>query len=561
MSNEIIYYELMENLFPKDLFTEVLSEYYGTDKREFISERVSNIDVVFVPKKLSSYKIQQAFRNCRDNEAELEKQSDYLIGILNYYKNQQVKDKVVIKTLIENQDIVAELGFDLHQIIKKRKLTGQLTFVDTEETRRFKQFIADEITNTRITENNINFDSFINYYNNCAQEKFLFDIQSVRSNGQFYVNAVGTGQWLSEELLKNNFFIINELQEEDKQFLFDLLESKVKLENLDRNSAKYVVKNINRIFSTNYRNAQEMFADARLLLFFGCVDMVKPHVKQFIYDENIGKNQYISQELTEQEYDGITSYFDNNPNAIAVFYNFLNEHQNVVGVSLGVDISLAYTMHEANHVLAANSVYGLGFDKYNYTGSREDYGLKAFNEFVNEFLTKRAIENYNSKLENGVKPIEQAKSGYDVGIDVMKRFLLKFETKLKECQLSAFTWQNATKTMEDYIGVNNFNKLVEFSAIIAENNWGFLNLPINEHFTTDNIATWITEYKKNPELLNLISGQTRDTVIKFIEMDKFFEKLVENFNIFEQGTNKNEFEVKDEEFLFNETIQDANSIL
>ena len=61
------------------------------------------------------------------------------------------------------------------------------------------------------------------------------------------------------------------------------------------------------------------------------------------------------------------------------------------------------------------------------------------------------------------------------------------------------------------------------------------------------------EYKKNPQILNELSKENQDKIIKFIELDKLTEKLIERKQAFEEGKKE---DVELEEYIFN----DSNNI-
>ena len=551
MSNETLYNEYIKEVFPRELFVEIFSKYYGEDKKEFICDSIENIKVAFIPKKVSSYKIKQAYYECRGNvsDEQYEKEAGSLIFELDELVNGNIPSRVIIDTLIKNQDIIEKLGFDLHQIIKRSKVLKMLSIVPTEETNRFKDFIANEVKNTKVTAENIEFNSFINYYNKCASENKLFNFTSNRENDLFSVMPSESWKLTEQDFSSNKFFIIGELKKEDKEFIFDLFESKSNIDNLDKNMSQYVVKNINRIFGTTHKNIKEILSDPRLMMFFSCIEEVKIHTKQFIYDQNINTQQFIAPELTADEYNELSSYFSNSACA-AVFYNHINGVESVIGIPILEKFPLSYSIHEVNHALGLNVNGDTGFARFGIEDERTKEGSIRFNEIVNEFLTKRAIENYNSKLSDPSKSVEIAECGYDIGIKLMEKFLLKFEDKLKDCQLAETTSQMANVILENYIGIENYYKIRDFAADISENNGGWFNVPIKSKFPIKramgindlcNIADWLEEYEKNPEIIDLVPKEDLGKVIKFIEMHKFFDKLVEKYDTLESSKDREKY--------------------
>ncbi len=504
MSKE--YDEFLQEYYPKDLYIDMFSQYYGEDHKEFVKSRIESVPVVLVTSDILSLKLKQIFKE--DYQIEGTKLLKDLKAIA---KNESSKE--AITNLVKNREIIKQLGFDVTKIVGKQKLTGKLVIMPTEETNRFISFI-DPSKNIEAMKDLIDIDSIVDHYNVCCRDntRYRFEVHIIDGTLRFDTIAINSEMhWNSDSKP-----ILN-LTDQDKEFLLDLILTK---NNLSKNDSKYVLKSVNRIFNKEYKNINEILADHEA--FFLVAHDVKTEISKV--SKKVNSNTYclIPQELNEQDYLDAFEYI--RTTGYDGFYSLqYGEKKELIAILTDRD-NKSIGSHEANHAISVN-----GKDLEIDCGLHGHY--MGLNEIVNEFLNKRAIENYNNN-PNNIEKIDDGGSGYDVGVKFMEKFLITYEDKFKESYLAGEA-NNTTSwgVLSKYFGFNNLHNLCIYAEKIRENNWGHFT----RNFGANDIVNWIEEYKKHPEILNDIPAKYKDDIIDFIQFDRLLELLIERKQHFEKG--------------------------
>lgn len=525
-----------KKIYDKKEIIEFYVNYYGEEYREHIEKRLNTVATAVVVPDEIQYIVQSELKEKYENRSDVnweERSNELLTVFQRLADNQRLDFDLDGKTingdfvLAREAKVIKELGFNVKKILRKNNNGYQV--VNGAETEKFRNYIRMLEKEKRIEPFGIDeLKKIIRSYNFNAKELKLYSGESIRYNKD------GTCELVPEYKIEKEYNcaefppISKELTEEDVKFLNDLIMSKGPATEWTDDYAEYVLKGVNRLFDKNFTSIQEVAE--KLELFFDitarCYERVeskKDQNRNYRTEKIYNKADYVPDTFQEGY-----KFEDRVP---AAYYG----RNDSIILKLSTRTNKAMILHEVNHALSANVRYKAS--GHLCTAFGHDPTKGGFNEVVNEFLTMQALEkNYNMPVnqlpDNIYRPIE-----YTAGVELMKPFLLKFEKKLKECQMG-----DACKILTDFIGEVNYRRLEIFANSLEGYNYGNFIMEIKEDGKivdkTSTVAEWLTLYKSgNDENIEYKQGSI-GYFEYFLSFDKFLQDLVANFHEFEQGNIK-----------------------
>jgi len=543
-TNNNRYEEYKSKYYPIDAIAEACVDYYGEEFRDTITETKEQVEPAFVYTNFSRSNIIEAFKTLYKNNAEALKER---------YKNMPRAWEQLIKehpedfwmyeadnciwnlecfatkpllfspyTLARHKDVLQYLGFDISKILLKNKETGLLKENSkSKETEKLKNYVKNSINGNIKIDNFLNIDDFIKKYNVRAENKINYHIEAFQDpitntfKDFMQDNPKSDFTFLEDEIPK----IPDNLTKKDKQFLSKFIETQSNLNFIDENSAFYILQGINKIFNKNFQNIQELQKDTTLSLFLEYREDYSLAVNRYIFACHADRLGLISSNYKNPFYQDTVEHFTNKSSVAACY------EDNLISISMEKEdkINVSDITHEFNHAIGHK--YGA------HDFSPESRG---FDEIVNEFLTINIMKKIKpEQFENDphVKLRGNYVCTYQSGIDLMSNFLNKYENLLKMCKI-----KQQTKILKDFIGEENFKRLMKYSTLIEEQKYGRLNYALNFN------GKKITTIKEMLELYNNKQISKDNFVDKawnkfksFIEYNNFVNQLVEHYEEFEKG--------------------------
>jgi hypothetical protein len=503
--------EKIDEIISRQDIIETFVKYYGEENRGVITQKINNLKFKYGYTDVVGYKINAKIKQkYQDKIADWEKISETIIGML---ENLADENAVVdAKCLAKEANVLTELGFDYHKIIKRTQ-EGLFEIVNGTETKKLKEYIKNFSTSSKKDNiNSFNVEKWVDLYNQCAKEKVLASSTIAIK----YYKQYGTveDEHLKEYTIEDNtpFLYIENLDKKKKEFLYDFLTSKGPMSLWNESHTNYVVSGFNVLFNKNYRNLQEVIKDPQLKMFLDFKTEVMTDVV----------NGYFVTEAIESS----RKDFGEDSTTQTNIYKKLDlgsycPSSNVLNVGLGKDTSISTIIHECGHCLATHqNKKGLSETGFAYTG---------FNEVVNEFLTQKIVEKLDSDMvEKSSVKLDSKKCAYTPAVEFMKDFLNKYEPILKKCQLDS---ANCTKKLIGFVGTENAKNLIRIGGQLEMCGYGQLLPRIEE--CGKSINDLLEDFKKNP---NKEEYKAWEKILhKFESMQHFMNEMVEKYSEFEQG--------------------------
>lgn len=533
--------ETSEKLVPKQDIIEFAVSFYGEQYREQITKNINELGVVLVTKDELGYIVKSMFKEkYQDKTKDWEQMAEnFIINLNNLGNNFGLVDATM---LARDAKVLAELGFDVKKIIRKNEI-GLFEFIQGPETERLKMYIQTMNIDKKAKgplEDYI--DNYVKAYNICAENKKLYSSDSFRDinakKSKIYnpnVRLTFASECIDIQKEYNNIDIPKmpeELTKEDKKFLNDLFMSKGPVSLWSDSFAEYIVKGINRIFNKNYTSIKEVVNDKSMELLFNFKDnLTNARVEEIKQDNKLNSKKYSDKkEIIHRSY--IRDFF-NDETAAAEYYP-----QHVIMIGIDDEYSLHDVLHEVNHALSANTFWEddnlsdlrkVGFKH----GANKDHD-EGFNEIVNEFLTNKLQEKIPKDYMESKSLKSTTDYQYTAGIELLEKFLNKFENKLKECQMG-----DADEVLKNFIGERNYNLVISYGAIISKLAYGNMNFPFNQRFNISQpilkASDWVAFHKAGKDKGFQYIDSEINTLQIFLSIEKFFERLAENYAEFEKG--------------------------
>ncbi|MBR2970173.1 MAG: hypothetical protein IKC49_03870 [Clostridia bacterium] len=537
---------LKKRYCPKDVLTEIFVAYYGEDSRILVENMIDTTEVIFVADSNLMSEIREEFKLKYDNQLDVDWQKLAYEFINNLQALSNGSKDFDIDLLYRERDILRSVGFDPTQMFLSGKITKRLKLNNkSKATREFSDSVSAAFSLREITDDVVDLDSFIDTYNSCARDKVVYSCQSYKSKKGQLKEQLDI-RYIRDDFTTDNveFPTLQDLNKKEKEFLLDFFSAKGSVQEWDEEYLGYIVNGLNKLFNKDFKTISEIREDKSLLILLKLRDLFCQHIQSFMITENANKMDYIESSARANRYDAIVDYFRNNPNVVGSYDEILRD----IYIPVGTGTSFGTVLHEYNHAFAYFSSNACGF-------SKESVG---FNEIVNEYLTQQLIMKSRSLIDQSVRINVEKDCAYAFGIEILKPFLDKYENELKKCQIG-WTFENcdrenakglsseelidkmqnwtASMELKEFIGEDNFKKLMAFSDMIADQNYGqsYINVFIKGEQKDLSLFSVITACAKIPATLELVAPQHKELITKFMDYYRFVEKLAEHYEDFEKG--------------------------
>lgn len=515
------YQELYDKNFPAKGMLETYVAYYGEEYRKQLQSILKNTHVEFFMPSFSANEIEKAFKKVYGSNSDI----DYKEEAEYFYLNlQQLANHGSIFSelnLVKHAKVLTELGFNVSKILLKHKeLPIYKLNTNSPETEKLKNYAKYSLAKKDINSDYLNIENFIVEYNKCADNKQVYNIHYVKDTKDemaIHLDGKKVKKDYSDTNIDFPLIDIDNLEEQDNQFLQDLIKARTNILFLDNEFATYVLKGINKIFNKNFQSIEELHKDKSIEIFLSVKDMFSEGLDEFIVSREASKIGLVAKDKNNNtdfnHYLDDSNYLNQKPNALAATVN------NRILIPLNKNNTVWEIMHEMNHRIA------------NENGDFEKIST-GFNEVVNEYLTLKAMEKVDKQHFKGYNFERSNGCSYHRGISILNAFLVKFEPILKKCQLG-----DGPEILESFIGKENFKTLMDFGNLIEDKKYGAFNIEVkyNNGIFVDSISQWLDYYKKHPDMLNDIQSANLADLQKFINYDNFVNQLVEHYEEFEKG--------------------------
>jgi len=540
MSNEVerenAYEKTKERYYPIDKILSAITSYFGEDKKEIIAKLKETTPIFLVGKDMRTFlnmdsqkTVKEAFEKAYPDVVKSTPNYEEIVFNLNNQLSLLTSRhpyETYINFIVKYPKVLTELGFDPKQIIFKQRTEDEsfkYVVKETDERKKLRDYL-DKLygyKEDRVTFN-IFIDQIIQEYNVCAELKIYYEkMLPLRFGDENEIAIFNAGNDTKVEYdgdipkLPNS----EELSEDSKKFLQDLMQSKYLC---DEWTEQIVVEELNKIFKRNYKDIYELMDDKSMEIFlrFRTTCSKAIDLEQFI---EIAKDRGLTPSNKELDLD----YQERTSCLLEENYN---------GCYRGNDKTIDLLFPAAICTIIHELLHALGHTKGDFTAFDEK--SRGFNEVVNEFLSMKVLEKLKPEDFKDLKFDDGC--NYRTGIDVLRKFLNKYENELKECQFS-----DAPKKLQELIGKKNFDTLMKYGNLIEETNYGKFATAIN--YNNKNITTmneFLQIYEKDKSIINLVNKSELAKVQMFIEYNKFTEKLVDNHQEFKKG-NITDFPVKE----------------
>ena len=523
-ANSQKYNDYVNHVCPPDKIIEWLTNYYGEDKKDYIASVIKNTPVIFIP---GNTNLQDMIIACKKAYPDISVHEliDHVQTLENVLRELVEFDGIIPGDIMDKEmKVLKELGFEPSKILLKNKEKNMYKLAQNEETKRLKNYFNFSINKSEINNNVFNMNSFVDAYNKIASrdQPAYVGIHATKFGDKYSFREYGLWQNGDKKFSPGQSKIeISNLSEEDKQLLLDF----INLPSLMRvDNEEYIVNGLNKIFNKNHKSIRDIRNDESLALLLSLKNNIKKTLKNAIFESNINKEDFIpvnnpeaKKVLDRQLNDLVNGY-----NAAGSYCAKAKSLQFVLDSS-GFSMSLGLILHEYNHAIS---------DCLGTCGFGDFYGWE-FNEIVNEYLTQQAISKISNQDKSEWIGDVNPDSLYNTGVNFMKGFLDAYEEKLKECQLG-----DAEKILSDFIGVENFEALVQIGAEIGNKKFSFFLTNIEwKGRQISNISEFIEIYKTDPEIIKSLPEEHQITLTYFIQANKFLEDLVAHHKDFEQKKN------------------------
>lgn len=536
------YQEYKDLYFPEEKIIDWITNVYGEENRELISSKIKNIKVVFVPINVAAQEILLTCEKLYKDDPNVNHRFEAVDCIRNLENLSKSKESVNLEMLRKHLKVLKELGFNTNRILKKHIITGQLKLGKSEEVDKLINYSKYSLNEKNVNTDIIDVQSFVDTYNACAKNKKYCGAKFNQVNETYKVAAhdVFSGYTYEEySWCKGEIPTIKELDEQDKEFLQDIIQAKGPITKWSESFSNYFVKGINKIFNKNFSTITDFRKD---LSFSLLQEMMKDCSKQhevFMYQNNMNENDFIASKEDHEKYNDNIAQYLQSPK-LGGTYDFNDQR---LMIPIGKSTDMQSILHEVNHGIGDNGAESLQFL----------YESRGLEEIINEYLTIQTKKNISQEeLERFNLMI--SKSNYTTGVKLMEKFLSKFESKIKQYRL-----HGCVSNLKDFIGENNYKKLNELCKFIEDNTFavGYKGVLVEDatKCPTD-LLEWIEAYKKNPkEIVSLTSDLWYKQLSKFLEVDDFVNKMVEHYDDFEKG---NIVDIKTEKFSLAEQASSVN---
>ncbi len=391
----------------------------------------------------------------------------------------------------------------------------------------------------------VDLDSFIDVYNLCARDKVVYSCQSLKTKKGQLKEQLDI-QEIKDDFISDNveFPSLQDLNKKEKEFLLDFFSAKGLVQDWDEEYVSYIVNGINKLFNKDFKTISEIREDKSLLILLKLRDLFCQHIQSFMITENANKMDYIESSMRSNRYDAVVDYFRNHPKVAGLYDQIIRD----IYIPVGTSTSFGTVMHEYNHAFAHFGSNTCGFNNES----------EGFNEIVNEYLTQRLIMKSRSLIDQSARIRVDKNCAYTYGIEILKPFLDKYENELKKCQIG-WTFENydrerskglsseelidkmqnwtASRELKEFIGEDNFKKLMAFSNMIADQNYGqsLIKVFINGEKKDLPLSMVVVVCTENHMAVQVIAPEYRDLIIKFMDYYRFIEKLADHYEDFEKG--------------------------
>jgi len=517
--------------------------------------------VQFVFSSVAKLKIRKAFEEFyKDNpnvnwEEEAEWCYDNLESLAD---NNAVFSEIALR---RHSKVLETMNFKLNKILLRHKENRTLKLNrNSKETERLLEFIRGE-DGKKITTD---VKDFVSKYSSrrlmimidglydkrpYSKENFSFEVQSYKGIDDLHLNDISLPSEYEKDVTlpddHNEFekmyvsLDYEKLSKEDIRFLEKFARPTTPIFFWDNNFCAYVLTNINRIFNKNYQNIEELRTDKTMTAFLDFREQYATALNKLIKYSKAKERGFISNSQTAGDFKDIYQLFEDKPFVGAATGYSIDENgylKAIISVAVGFEIDNKYKSGEIYTNKRTSSVRSVLHEFLHALGAlngdfKENEKTRGFNEIVNEFITQEIKKKLNPKdFENVDLPFESG-CGYWPGIYVMIPFLKKYRKVLFESKIF-----KAQETLQNFIGENNYKKLMEYGNLLSLNHFGaFTHTIIHNGQEITYYYQFLKEYKKDPSIMDLLDNYERKKIEECLEYDKFINQLVEHYEEFKIG--------------------------